>query len=108
MCVILHVAFGATALKNEFCCGNKAAYQCGCHTAMLKVMAAERTSPIYSNDNNEVAQFTQDAEHLATHAYRLWNTMWSMGVFTQVASNIKGFARKLACKCAFTSCVNEP
>ncbi len=37
------------------------------------------------------AQFTQDAEHLATHARKLWNTLWSMGVFTQLASNIKGF-----------------
>ena len=29
-----------------------------------------------------------------------------MGVFTQVASNIKGFARKFACKSAYASCVN--
>ena len=31
-----------------------------------------------------------------------------MGVFTQLASNIKGFAHKFACKCAYTSCVNGP
>ncbi len=42
------------------------------------------------------AQFTQDAEHLATCTRKLWNTLWSMGVFTQLASNIKGFARKCA------------
>ncbi len=29
-----------------------------------------------------------------------------MGVFTQVASNIKAFARKFACKSAYASCVN--
>ena len=29
-----------------------------------------------------------------------------MGVFTQVASNIKEFARKFACKSAYASCVN--
>ncbi len=29
-----------------------------------------------------------------------------MGVFTQLASNIKGFAHKFACKCAYASCVN--
>ncbi len=29
-----------------------------------------------------------------------------MGVFTQVASNIEGFARKFVCKSAFASCVN--
>ena len=43
--------------------------------------------------------FTQDAEHLATCACKLWDTLLSMGVFTQVASNIKGFA----CKSAYTS-----
>ena len=52
------------------------------------------------------AQFTQDTEHLATCAHKLWNTLWSMGVFTQLASNIKGFAPKFACKCAYASCVN--
>ncbi len=46
--------------------------------------------------------FTQDAEHLATDISKLWDTLWSMGVFTQVASNIKGFARKSA----HASCVN--
>ncbi len=29
------------------------------------------------------APFTQDAEHLATRARKLWNTSSSMGVFTQ-------------------------
>ena len=29
-----------------------------------------------------------------------------MGVFIQVISNIKGFARKFACKSAYASCVN--
>ena len=29
-----------------------------------------------------------------------------MGVFTQLASNIKGFARKFVCKCDCASCVN--
>ncbi len=29
-----------------------------------------------------------------------------IGVFTQVASNIKGFARKCACKSTYASCVN--
>ncbi len=54
------------------------------------------------------AQFTQDTEHLATPTRKLWNTLWSMGVFTQLASNIKGFAGKFACKCAYASCVNGP
>ena len=49
------------------------------------------------------AQFTQDAEHLATCPRKLWNTLQSIGVFTQVASNIK-----FACKCANASCVNLP
>ncbi len=40
------------------------------------------------------AQFTQDVEHLATQACKLWNILWSMRVFTQLASNIKGFAHK--------------
>ncbi len=31
-----------------------------------------------------------------------------MGVFTQPTSNIKGFACKFACKCAFASCVKRP
>ena len=31
------------------------------------------------------AQFTQDAEHLAIQARKLWNTLWSMGVFTHLA-----------------------
>ena len=54
------------------------------------------------------AQFTQDAEHLATDVCKFWNTLQSMGVvFTQVASNIKGFAHKFACKCAYVSCVNR-
>ena len=52
---------------------------------------------------NAWAQFTQDAEHLATGVCKFWNTLWSMGVFTQVASNIKEFA----CKCADASCVNR-
>ncbi len=30
-----------------------------------------------------------------------------MGVFTQVARNIKGFARKFTCKSAYASCVNR-
>ncbi len=49
---------------------------------------------------NSKAQFTQDTEHFATRARKLWNTAQSMGVFTQLASNIKGFARKFVCKCA--------
>ncbi len=53
------------------------------------------------------ALFTQDAEHLATGVSKLWDTLWSMRVFTQVASNIKGFARKFACKSAYASCVNR-
>ena len=52
------------------------------------------------------ALFTQDAEHLATRACKLWNTLQSMGVFTQIASNIKRFACKFARKCASASCVN--
>ncbi len=52
------------------------------------------------------AQFTQDAEHLATGVRKFWKTLSSMGVFTQVASNIKGFAHKFACKTAYASCVN--
>ncbi len=52
------------------------------------------------------AQFTQDAEHLATGVRKFWNTLCSIGVFTQVASNIKGFACKFARKCAYASCVN--
>ncbi len=51
------------------------------------------------------AQFTQDVEHLATCARKLWNTLWSTGVFTQLASNIKGFACKFASKCAHVSYV---
>ena len=31
-----------------------------------------------------------------------------MGVFTQLSSNIKGFPRKFASKCADASCVNGP
>ncbi len=31
-----------------------------------------------------------------------------MGVFTQLTSNIKGFAHKFVCKCAYASCVNGP
>ena len=53
------------------------------------------------------AQFTQDAEHLATGVYKLWDTLWSMRVFTQDASNIKGFADKFARKSAHASCVKE-
>ncbi len=56
---------------------------------------------------NSEAPFTQDAEHLATGVSKLWDTLWSMRVFTQVASNIKGFARKFACKSAYASCVNR-
>ena len=41
------------------------------------------------------AQFTQDAEHLATHARKLWNTLLSIGVFTLLASNIKGLQANL-------------
>ena len=48
------------------------------------------------------AQFTHYAEHRATGICKQWNTSWSMGVFTQLASNIKGFAGK----CADASCVN--
>ena len=48
------------------------------------------------------APFTQDAEHLASGARKLWDTLWSMGVFTQLASNIEWFARKSAS----ASCVN--
>ncbi len=47
-------------------------------------------------------------EQLATRACTLWNTFWSMGVFTQLASNIKGFAHKFVCKCLRASCVNGP
>ena len=50
-----------------------------------------------SFDEDTQAQFTQDAEHLSTGARKLCNTLWSMWVFTQVASNIKGFARKFEC-----------
>ena len=35
-----------------------------------------------------------------------WNTLLQMGVFTQVARNIKGFACKFARKSAYASCVN--
>ena len=35
-----------------------------------------------------------------------WDTLLQMGVFTQVARNIKGFAGKFACKSAYASCVN--
>ncbi len=35
-----------------------------------------------------------------------WDTLLQMGVFTQVARNIKGFALKFACKSAYASCVN--
>ncbi len=46
------------------------------------------------------APFTQDAEHLAI--------MEHTAVFTQVASNIKGFAHKCARKSAYAFCVNGP
>ena len=49
------------------------------------------------------AQFTQDAEHLTTGVCKFWNTL---SVFTQVASNIRGFAPKFTCKSANASCVN--
>ncbi len=42
-----------------------------------------------------------DADHLTTGARKLWDTLWSMGVFTQLASNIK-FTRISA----YASCVN--
>ncbi len=45
-------------------------------------------------------------KHLATGIHKQWNTLWSMGVFTQLAFNTKGFARKFACKSAQASCVN--
>ncbi len=48
------------------------------------------------------APFTQDAENLATRTCKLWNTLWLMGAFTQVASSLKGFARKST----HASCVN--
>ena len=35
-----------------------------------------------------------------------WDTLLQMGVFTQVAHNIKGFAHKFACKSAYAFCVN--
>ncbi len=48
---------------------------------------------------------SQDAEHVATHVSgKLWNTLWSMEVFTQVASNIKGLAHKFAQIFARTQC----
>ncbi len=37
-----------------------------------------------------------NVEHLATGVGKQWNTLWSMGVFTQLASNTKGFAHKSA------------
>ncbi len=42
----------------------------------------------------------------APHNMRMQITLWSMGVFTQLASNIKGFGRKFVLKSAFASCVN--
>ncbi len=39
---------------------------------------------------------------------KLWNALWPMWVFTQLAGNIKGFVRKFVCKCAYASCVNGP
>ena len=51
------------------------------------------------------APFTQDVEHLATGVRKFWNTLRSMGVFTQLARNIKGFVWKCARKCASASCV---
>ncbi len=41
-------------------------------------------------------------EHLATHPRKLWSTLQKTGVFTQVVSNIKEFARKST----FASCVS--
>ena len=39
---------------------------------------------------------------------KVWDILWSMRVFTQLASNIKGLACKFACKCAYAFCVNGP
>ncbi len=50
------------------------------------------------------APFTQDTEHLATCACKLWNTLQLVAVLTQVASNIKRVARKFVRKSACTSC----
>ncbi len=46
------------------------------------------------------APFPQDAERLSERT-KFWNALMPMGVFAQLASNIKGFARKLAQTSAF-------
>ncbi len=45
------------------------------------------------------ARFTQDAEHLAIRIGKLWNTLQSMGVLTQLATS-KGLYAKFACACS--------
>ncbi len=44
------------------------------------------------------AQFTQEVEHIGTCTPKLWNTLWPVGVFTQIASSIKEFACQFAHK----------
>ncbi len=50
--------------------------------------------------------FTQNAEVLANAACKKWNTLLPKGCSQRIASNIKGFACKFACKPAYASCVN--
>ena len=68
---------------------------------LFQLVHSNRSGLLHCGDTK--AQFTQDAEYLAKGVHKFWNTLWSIGVFRQVASNIKGFA----CKSAFVSCVNE-
>ncbi len=67
--------------------------------------------------NFAICQHT--ATSLTSSSHRTWSTLQhahanygtplqSTGVFTQLASNIKGFAHKFACNSAYASCVNVP
>ena len=78
---------------------NKTSTLCQCkgRATVLRIMFGGR-----GFHNEDEGDQSMVAEHFATGARKLWNTLWSMGVFTQLASNSKGFARK----CASASCVN--
>ncbi len=53
------------------------------------------------------APFTQDVRRHVPRDASKWDLLFSMGVFTLHASNIKGFAVEFACASRPASCVNE-
>ncbi len=65
-----------------------------CQLHMRTMLDASTSCRPTASRQNFKAPFTQDAEHLATGVSKLWDTLWSMGMFTQVATS-KGFHTNL-------------